>query len=82
MGILQRTLFKKIKEMTKKEKINRNIGLTFDFLRQVADKPEITDVIPTGSILEFVEKDFSTVEKVKGKSKRKYLKVTSQLEEI
>ena len=68
--------------MAKKEKINRNIGLTFDFLRQVVDKPEITDTIPTGSILEFVEKDFATVEKVKGKSKRKYLKAISHLESI
>ena len=44
--------------MTKKEKINRNIGLTFDFLRQVADDPSIINEIPNGSILEFVEKDF------------------------
>jgi hypothetical protein len=68
--------------MTKREKINRNIGLTFDFLRQIVDKPEIIDKISTGSILEFVEKDFSTIEKGKGKSKRKYLKVISQLEGI
>ncbi len=65
--------------MTKKEKINRNIGLTFDFLRQAVENPEIIDTIPTGSILEFVEKDFSTTEKIKDKSKRKYLKVTSQI---
>ena len=68
--------------MTKKEKINRNLGLTFDFLRQIVDKPEIIDKIPDGSILEFVEKDFSTIERVKGKSKRKYLKVVSQIEGI
>lgn len=68
--------------MTKKEKINRNIGLTFDFLWQVVDKPKTIDTIPSGSILEFVEKDFSTIEKVKGKLKRKYLKVTSQIEVI
>lgn len=68
--------------MTKKEKINRNIGLTFDFLRQVADNPGIIDKIPDGSILEFVEKDFPVVENAKRKSKRKYLKVTSQLEGI
>lgn len=44
--------------MTRKEKINRNIGLTFDFLRQVADNPSIINDIPDGATLEFVEKDF------------------------
>ena len=68
--------------MTKREKINRNIGLTFDFLRQLTDTPAIIDKIPDGSILEFVEKDFPVVETEKRKSKRKYLKVTSQLEGI
>lgn len=68
--------------MTKKEKINRNIGLTFDFLRQAVDKPEIINKIPDGSILEFVEKDFPVAKNPKRKSKRKYLKVTSQLEGI
>ncbi len=68
--------------MTKREKINRNIGLTFDFLRQVVDKPGIINNIPDGSILEFVEKDFPVTETRKRKSKRKYLKVTSQLEGI
>lgn len=44
--------------MTKKEKINRNIGLTFDFLRQVVDNPSIIETIPDGATLEFIEKDF------------------------
>lgn len=57
--------------MTKREKINRNIGLTFDFLRQAVDKSEIINDIPDGSILEFVEKDFPTRRTTKGKSKRK-----------
>jgi hypothetical protein len=68
--------------MTKKEKINRNIGLPFDFLRQAVDKPGIINKIPDGSILEFVEKDFPVTVTPKRKSKRKYLKVTSQLEGI
>ena len=38
--------------------MNRNIGLTFDFLRQVTDDPAIINKIPNGSVLEFVEKDF------------------------
>lgn len=44
--------------MTRKEIINRNIGLTFDFLRQVVDDPSIISDIPNGAVLEFVDKDF------------------------
>ena len=44
--------------MTKKEKMNRNIGLTFDFLRQVVDDPTVINDIPDGATLEFIEKDF------------------------
>jgi hypothetical protein len=44
--------------MTKKEIINRNIGLVFDFLRQVADDPSIIKGIPNGATLEFIDKDF------------------------
>jgi len=69
--------------MTKKEIINRNIGLTFDFLRQVAKNPSLLDKIPNGSTLEFVEKDFSKVEKqskTKSKLRRKYMRVTSELQ--
>jgi len=71
--------------MTKKEKINRNLGLTFDFLRQVAKDPSIIDKIPSGSTLEFVEKDFARIEKQrrrKTRSKTKYLRVKSKLEII
>ena len=71
--------------MTNKETIKRNIGLTFDFLRQVAKDPSILDKIPDGSTLEFVEKDFSLKEKnrtAKTKTKRKYMRVKSALELI
>ena len=71
--------------MTNKEIINRNIGLTFDFLRQVVKDPSILEKIPDGSTLEFVEKDFSQIEKnekSRPKSKRKYMRVQSNLELI
>lgn len=45
--------------MTRKEKINRNIGLTFDFLRQIVDNPSLIETIPDGATLEFIEKDFA-----------------------
>jgi len=68
--------------MTKKEIVNRNIGLTFDFLRQVVKDPSMLDNISDGATLEFVEKDFTQVEKIKAKksSNKKYLLVKSYLE--
>jgi hypothetical protein len=68
--------------MTRKEKINRSIGLTFDLLNQIVDKPSLTDKIPNGSIIEFIEKDFSTTKKTADQPQRKFLKVTSQIEGI
>ncbi len=73
--------------MTRKEKINRDIGLTFDFLRQAIDNPKILEEIPNGSTLEFVEKDFPKTEKASKRAKarsdrRKFLRVKSHLEVI
>jgi len=71
--------------MTGKEKINRNIGVTFDFLKEVIKNPEVLRNIPDGSTLEFVDKDFPTIEKKNkphGIRKRKYFRVTSHLEVI
>ena len=45
--------------MTNKENINRNIGLTFDFVRYLIDNPKEIDNLPDEFILEFVDKDFS-----------------------
>ena len=71
--------------MTKKETVNRNIGLVFDFIRQAVQEPALLDRIPDGSVLEFVEKDFVKKEKRnmgKKKLKKKYLRVQSRLEVI
>lgn len=68
--------------MTKKEIINRNIGLTFDFIRQAVNEPALLDKIPNDSTLEFVEKDFVKKEKKNSKKKRKYLCVQSRIEVI
>ncbi len=71
--------------MTKKETVNRNIGLTFDFIRQTIKEPTLLSTIPNGSALEFVEKDFAKKEKKifrTKKVKRKYLRVKSTLEVI
>ena len=44
--------------MTKKEIVNRNIGLTFGFVREVIKKPALAERLPAHCEIEFVEKDF------------------------
>lgn len=64
--------------MTNKETIQRNIGLTFDFLREIVKDPRIIENIPDGTVIEFVEKDYVKREKeirVKG---RKYVEVKQE----
>lgn len=68
--------------MTRKETINRNIGLTFDLIRQAVHEPALLNKIADGSVIEYAEKDF--IKKIKaGKSKagrkKKYLLVQSRL---
>ena len=70
--------------MTTQEIINRNIGLTFDFIRQAVKEPALLDKIPDGSVLEFIEKDFvkremSNSDDIKTKT---YLRVQTKLEVI
>ena len=55
--------------MTKKEYINRNIGLTFGFIQQVVDHPEILEAIPNGAELDFIDKDMPS--KAKGEARGK-----------
>ncbi|MDD5435294.1 MAG: hypothetical protein PH343_07680 [Nitrospira sp.] len=43
--------------MTKKEYIERNIGMTFDFIKQLIDHPETIESIPDGAELDFIDKD-------------------------
>jgi len=67
--------------MTNKETINRNIGLTFDFLREIVRKPSLLDQIPNNSVIEFVEKDFPKKEKINSRSPRKkYIIVKNEFE--
>ncbi len=66
--------------MTNRETIERNIGLTFDFLRQVLEDPSILDEIPDGSVIEFVEKDYAKRETKTSVKPNRYLKVKNQFE--
>jgi hypothetical protein len=43
--------------MTKKEYTQRNIGVTFDFVKHLVDHPELLDSIPDGAELDFVDKE-------------------------
>ena len=44
--------------MTNKETVERNIGLTFDFVKHLIDNPEDIKSLPDNFTLEFAEKDF------------------------
>ena len=53
--------------MTRKEIIERNISLTFDFVHHIIDnEPEINE-LPSDFDIEFIDKDFPRVEmKIEG----------------
>lgn len=66
--------------MTNKETIERNIGLTFDFVSHLIDNPSVAENLPEDFKLEFIEKDFPTIEKKEqmindSKVKRKFVRV-------
>lgn len=60
--------------MTKKEYAERNIGMTFDFIRHAIDHPAILDTIPDHAELDFIDKDmpFKEKEGFKGKKVARY----------
>jgi len=67
--------------VTNKEKINRNIGLTFDFVKFLLDNPEKVENLPNNFELEFIEKDFKVDAELIGKRK-KLVKVKNSFEMI
>ena len=71
--------------MTNKETVERNIGLTFDFVNYLVDNPSIAENFPDKFKFEFVEKDFpknEKKEKVKSGSqlKSRYVRVRNTFE--
>ena len=71
--------------MTNKETIERNIGLTFDFVHYLMGNPEVVDSLPDYFELEFIEKDFPVLEKkdhlLPGKKMaKKYVRVKNTFE--
>ncbi|MEZ4908586.1 MAG: hypothetical protein R2771_13320 [Saprospiraceae bacterium] len=68
--------------MTNKEFINRNIGLTFDFARQIVNNPELLDNIENNSTIEFLQKDYPEIEESTDIIPDKFIKVNRSFELI
>jgi hypothetical protein len=67
--------------MTRKETINRNIGLSFDLLTKILKTPALLDKIPNWAVVEFVEKDFPKKETAGSlRRKRKYIRIKNEFE--
>ncbi len=47
--------------MTNTETIRKNIELTFDFVRQIIDNPQIAKQLPDKCEIDFIERDFSSL---------------------
>ena len=73
--------------MTHKETVNRNIGLTFDFVNYLLDNESEIEKLPENFKLEFREKDFPKLERqrkyppAQGMGK-KYVRVKNMFEVV
>ncbi len=68
--------------MTNKETINRNVGLSFDFIRQIVKNPEMINRIENNSTIEFLQKDYPEREDTKRIIADKFIKVKRNFELI
>jgi hypothetical protein len=68
--------------MTNKETVNRNIGLSFDFLKQIIENPKMIDEIENKTTIEFLQKDYPEREIKKKIIADKYIKVKRNFELI
>jgi len=68
--------------MTNKETINRNIGLTFDFVRQLVENPELIQQVEDDSVIEFLQKDYPEREGTNQIIADKFIKVKRNFEMI
>lgn len=71
--------------MTNKETVERNIGLTIDFVNHLIDNPSVAENLPDKFNLEFIEKDFPNLEKKETeqdnpKINRKFVRVRNTFE--
>jgi len=50
-------------QMTNKEQIQRDIAVAFDFVEQIINNPELTDKIPKGSVITFIDEENTKIER-------------------
>jgi len=68
--------------MTKKEFAAINIGMTFDFIKNVVDKPDAAASIPNGAELDFVCTDVPVTSTHLNKAKTARYKVGHVFEQV
>lgn len=68
--------------MTNKEIVNRNIGLSFDFLKQIVRNPAILESIKNNSVIEFLQKDYPEKESVNKSNPDHYFKIKREFEAV
>lgn len=68
--------------MTNKETVNRNVGLSFDFISQIVKNPKMIDEIENDSTIEFLQKDYPERENTKRIIADKFIKVKRDFEMI
>jgi len=67
--------------MTNKEQIQRDVAVAFDFIEQIIDNPELTEKIPDGSAISFIDDENKKVEKqISHFPSKKYVKVKRHFE--
>ena len=68
--------------MTNKETVNRNIGLTFDFVRQIIKDPALLNKLENNSTIEFLQKDYPEREPSQKVIPDKFIKIKRNFELI
>ena len=56
--------------MIKKEYIEKNIGITFDFVKHIIDHPKLFDTIIDGAEIDFIDKECNLKNKQQIQKKR------------
>ena len=67
--------------MTNKEQIHHDLVVALDFVEQIIDNPELTEKIPEGTAITFVNEEDQKVEKQSKKIPvKKYVRVKRHFE--
>ncbi|MDD2477305.1 MAG: hypothetical protein PHI32_15510 [Dysgonamonadaceae bacterium] len=66
--------------MTNKETVNRNIGLTFDFARQIIENPNLIDELDDNCTIDFLQKDYPETKNADDVVADKYIRIKRSFE--